>query len=280
LNILTRGLGTAIVTLMVGALPAMAQTTIYDSIPGVLPTNLPSLGYQATSTSQAGDYVQFAGSDRVLTQVTVTMSNWALESTYQPVGTSVGYMVPLTFNIYGVDHSSATPAVGALIGSQTVNAQITWRPEATPGCGTGFAGVGGCFNGLAQNVTFDFSGTVVPDEVIWGLAFNTQSYGTSPTGVPGPYNSLNLALNDISGPSVGTDENPDGIFWNTSHQPFLTTGVAGTFGEDSGWTPYVPAVQFEAVPEPKGIAALFIPLLAGLIFLRQRGNNGGGMATT
>jgi hypothetical protein len=108
---------------------------------------------------------------------------------------------------------------------------------------------------------------VLPDDVVFGLSFNTQSYGTTPIGSDGPYNSLNFALS--SGATVGTDINPDGVEWNTSHSSFLTTGAAGTFGPDTAWKGYVPAVRLEAIPEPVSLA-LLLPAMIGLAATRRR----------
>jgi hypothetical protein len=122
---------------------------------------------------------------------------------------------------------------------------------------------------MAFEVVFDFSAlnVVLPNDIVFGLSFNTQSYGSSPTGVDGAYNSLNFAL--VAGaPTVGTDVNSDSVFWNTSHQPFLTSGTAGTFGADTDWTGFAPAISVDAsvVPEPTSLALVALALVgvAGL----------------
>ena len=50
----------------------------------------------------------------------------------------------------------------------------------------------GCKNGLANDVTFNFSGVTLPDTVVYEISY--------PTG--GPADSLNVAVTDA--PSVGT----------------------------------------------------------------------------
>lgn len=255
---------------LVGALSAQADV-IYNSIPAPLPGNYPSLGYQATSTREAGDQIAFAGTARKLDTVTVGMSSWALFSTYANDAryntNSASFEHLLTLTLYNVDTTGPVPAAGSVIGSVTKNATIPFRPEATPGsCGPAWTDANGnCFNGYAFTVGFDFtsSGIVLPNEVIFGLSFNTQSYGASPIGADGPYNSLNLGLAEV-GPSVGTDVNPDAVFWNTSHAGFLTSGTVGVFSQDTAWSPYVPAVRVDAsnVPEPSLLGLLGLGLIA------------------
>ena len=110
---------------------------------------------------------------------------------------------------------------------------------------------------------------ILPSDIVFGLAFNTQNYGAQPTGQAGPYDSLNYALVS-SAPTVGTDVNSDSVFWNTSYQPWLTSGTAGVFGADTAWTGYVPAVSLDTVPEPATLALVGLAL-AGAAVARRRG---------
>ena len=234
----------AVVSLAVVGATSARASVVYDSIPTPLPPSIPSLGYEATSTSQFGDMIQFAPGSRSLTSVDVTMVNWATESTYEPVGTSAGFNVPLTLTLYNVDSSGAVPIVGSIIASQTIDPTILWRPEASAGCGTAWlASNGTCYSGHAQNVAFNFTGVVVPDQIIYGLSYNTQNYGPNPTGTAGPYNSLNFGLNDISGPSVGSEVTPGTLFWNTSYAGYTATpGVFSANTTLAQYGSYVPAV--------------------------------------
>src|SRR6478735_8957236 len=61
---------------------AIGASVVYNAIPNPLPPNVASVGYEATSTSEFGDYVHLAGTNRGLGAVTVTMSDWALHSDY------------------------------------------------------------------------------------------------------------------------------------------------------------------------------------------------------
>jgi hypothetical protein len=237
--------------------------TIYNNIPGPLPPNVPSLGYQAQQTAEFGDLIQFAGTIRSLTTVTLVMSDFALASDYG--SSSPTWSHPITLNLYNVDNSGANPAPGTLIGTETHTFAIPWRPAADPTCpgGTAWrAGDGNCYNGLAFEITFDFTGTTVPDQIIYGVAFNTETYGYQPIGKPGPYISLNFGLNSSAPPAVGTRPFPDTAYWNTSTAGNYADGGAGgvgTFRRDTGWTPYSGAVSFD-VPEPGTVALLLVGL--------------------
>lgn len=227
------------------------DVVVFDATVTPLPPNLPSLGYQANQTAEFGDLVQLAGTNRVLHSATVTMSDWAKLSEY-PGGVAAGWTHPITFNVYNVVHSpGVTPTVGTRIGSVTQTFTIPWRPEASDGCGTAWrsAADGQCYNGLAFNVTFDLStiGTV-PSEIIYGIAYNTNTWGAAPIGQPGPYESLNVGLNNSASPTVGTDVDPRAVFWNTATAAnYADGGAAGlTFRQDTGWTGYIPAVSLTA----------------------------------
>lgn len=262
------GLNSVLVTLSAAFLsvPAMAGV-IYDSIPGSLPPDVPSWGYQANQTAEFGNRIDFGGALRQLTNVNVLLSDAAAALTYGSLDPTWSYGI--TFNIYQVDNSTSTPQPGAVIASRTQTFDIPWRPEPDGICGTGYRAVNGnCYNGVAFVVTFDFTGTVVPDEVIYGVAFNTQTYGAAPTGRPGPYNSLNFGL-VTTDPSVGANPLPGSVYWNTTSANYSGGGPGGTFRADSNWLD-AGAVSFEVVPEP-GTFLLFATgfLLIGTNFLRK-----------
>lgn len=232
---------------------AQAGTTVYDHNPTPLPPNVPSLGFQATQTAEFGDNVLLAGTDRVAATATVTMSDWAKHSDY-PSMPAAGFNHPITLNIYSVNHSGPNPALGALLGTVTQTFLIPWRPEADPLCPGGTAWRASdnlCYNGLAFKITFDLRGLVLtlPSDVIVGVAYNTNTWGYHPIGLPGPYESLNVGLATGTPASVGVDIESDAVFWNTSTPSNYTDGGAGGVGifrRDTLWSPYAPAFSLTA----------------------------------
>lgn len=268
LKVVRRAAAALVATVALGVTGSAFAEVIYNSIPAPLPGNYASLGYQATSTQEFGQLIQFGAGSRSLTTVTLGMSDWAKHSDYASMS-AAGYNVPLTLNLYGV---GAGNTVGSVIATRTIDALIPWRPEASLGCSNGawMDANGDCFNGMAFTVAFDFSGVVVPDSIIYGLAYNTQTHGYTPTGVAGPVDSLNFGL-PAAAATVGSNPLPDTAYANSTWAGFYTDGGAGglgTFRQDTGWTGYVGAATFEA-PEPASLA-LFGLGLASLALRRRK----------
>jgi PKD repeat protein len=237
--------------------PAEQTLSGFNTIPEPLAGNYPSQPYQAQQTAEFGDHIRFSGTDRLLDSVVITMSSWACETenwfNKDCVTTpGSGYTHPLTLNIYEVDDSGGTPATGTILGTVTQLTFIPFRPSSDLACTSNGGWGANCFNGYAFNVTFDMSGLnlVLPDEIIYGLAFNTQTWGYDPIGVDGPYNSLNFALvrpGTDTWEQIGVDINPDVVFWNTMTAGYYSDGGAagvGVFRQDTGWTGYVPTARF------------------------------------
>ncbi|NBU60128.1 MAG: hypothetical protein EBS23_10325, partial [Betaproteobacteria bacterium] len=226
----------------------------------VLDSSYLSLGFQATSTSELGDRISFGGTARTLQTATFTMVNWARYNDYNVGGqyygdgqwAGNGFNHSFTLNIYEAGSGSSP---GSLITSITETKFIAYRPTVW------------ATNGYAQNISFDLSALniTVPDSIVWGLAYNTQSYGSSPLGVGGPYNSLNMGLNDYAGGGVSAGSTDlDKLFWKTTYPGY---SPAGQFAEFSGWTGYNPMASFTAIPAPGAIALLSA---AGLVGGRRR----------
>jgi hypothetical protein len=263
------------------ATPRPGTSVIYSSVlASPLPGNLPSVGAEAYAFNEFGNEVRFSGTNRVLTNVIVEMSSWGCVTGHwysgdcsTPPGAT--FSEPITLNIYNPPSASeVTP--GTRIASITQTFAIPYRPSASPKCGDGRwwdSSLKTCFNGLATDVTFQLSGVPVPDEVVYGISYNTSHNGYQPFGQSTAcytssggcgYDSLNIALSqDPTNVTVGSDPNP-GTVWQYSNyaSEFCDGGAAGTgfYRLDSPAPPscwgvsppytsapyYVPAVQFKA----------------------------------
>ncbi len=229
---------------------------IFDNTISPLPPNVPSLGYQAEHTSEFGNEISFAGAARNLANVEIVMNDGANQSDWPSVGDATGYDQTITLNFY---NPGSGTSVGALIASKSETVHVPWH---TPNG----------FSGTAFPVNFDFTGVTLPDTVIFGVAYNTETFGADPIGVPGPYISLNYGVAEVA-PTVGTDVNPDDAYWNTSQASnYADGGTAGVgiFREDTEWAPDAAFIQVNAVPEPTSIAMLSLGSLMLLLRRRRR----------
>ena len=224
-------------SIAVAAPASAAPAVVYDSIPDAQPAAYPSLGYQATATWEFGDYVLLGGTNRNITEVTIGMTSWACETGQWNVGdceTTPGatFTHPVTMNLYDVDNSGSAPVAGALLASVTNDVVAPYRPSPSPSleeCGTAenpspttwWDDVREtCQNGISFDVPFDFSAqnAVAGDGVLVTLAFDTQSYGADPMGSNGPWNALNVSVNSVASPTVGSDQNTELMFRDTTYQ--------------------------------------------------------------
>lgn len=256
---------------LAGIFPGMASAAsanvVYNNIPNPKPSNVPSIGYEATSTSEFGGQAKLDGTERSNPKVTVLMSSWACKSgTWNDKNciTNPGskFNHPVTLNIYNVNGDDSP---GALIASETKTFDMPYRPTADDGthCNTDNGTAGewwdgtSCNNGKAFKISFKLSGVTLPDNVIVGVAYNTSHYGYSPIGTKAcnstpqgcPYDSLNVGT--APSPSVGTAEPSanDAYLNSTWSGAYCDNGSAGTgsFRLDSGcWTGFLPAFEIKA----------------------------------
>lgn len=256
MNLNTRfalGLIVGLSAIMMPSAPAAAQSTgtvVFDNL--VSAPNVPSQGFQCCATSEIGDAIALAAeTPRRAGFATVLMSSWSLHSNYPDMSSS-GYTHPITLAIYA---NAADARAHAPLASVTQNFVIPWRPEADPTCPGGTAwrhANHNCYNGLAFNITFDLRSLdlTLPEQFIYGVAYNTNTWGYEPIGAPGPYESLNVGLATVSDgipPTEGTDVDDDVVYWNTAHAAFYTDGGAtgvGVLRPDTGWTGFAVSVQF------------------------------------
>jgi hypothetical protein len=223
----------------------LAPVAVFDSIPTPVPPNVPSEGFQCCSNSEIGDQITLAGTARKAVSATVLMSSWAKHSDY-PTLSAAGFVHPITLNFYSDAAHAASHSPD--LGSFTQNVVLSWRPESDPTCpdtgyGAGFAwraGNGSCYNGYAFPIAFPLTGVTLPNTFIYGIAYNTQTWGYAPLGVPGPFESLNVGLNSTPPIALGTDVDTNTV-WQSQGKP------SGPFAPVPGWAPYTPAIRFSTI---------------------------------
>lgn len=252
----------------------------YNSFPvDAVNCGVPSQAFQATGTSEFGDYVGLATGKRKLKSMDVIFSSYACQigvwhdgSCRSTVGATFTH--PITANVY---EAPATPCVagtsgcvpGALVATVTQLQTIPYRPSAAPSACPLPGDVGLWFNaasGMCETskkvvLTFTFPSEVKLDNnVVWSVAFSTSSYGSPPLGtLPGcfaltegcPYDSLNVGAKTFpNAPYFGTDMDSTGVFIRTavdSQRCSSTPPSLNTFSSDAStatnpcWTGYRPA---------------------------------------
>lgn len=254
-------------------------TFAYNPMPfNAVNCNNPSVGFEAQATNEFGDQVQLAGTARNLTTLEVLMASfacsvsghWNLGESFPCVTTpGATFTHPITANIY-VPSNLTEP-----IATVTQNFTFPFRPSADPvncpGASPSAEDNSSFFNPLADPtqvpnkcevsiktvITFDFSGLgiVLPDEVVWTVAYNTTHFGFAPIGEaadcfstdpadPGcPYDSLNVgARSHINAPYVGIDVIEDQVFHSTGNNPVVPLHV------QTGFTGFRPEGAIRTAP--------------------------------
>ena len=127
-------------------------TIVYDSLPTPLSSNVASVGFEATATSEFGDHIHLKGSRRRVQSITVTMSDWASYADYKTdpryAGNHRTWMHPVTLNIYKAKTLDAFGAPVVKLFSTTRYIEIPWRPAVHRGttyCCGGCAQGGPCY---------------------------------------------------------------------------------------------------------------------------------------
>lgn len=256
----------ATTALLAGAAAAANAAVVYNNSPKPLPGNLPSLGFQATSTSEFGGLVEFAGTARKQPAVTVVMASWACEfGSGATCATASGatFEQRITLNIYKYNEATKEPE-GAPIATTHQTFDIPYRPSESKKCAETGEGKGWgkeCFLGKTHAITFHPTEVTLPAKAIVAVAYNTESYGAEPTGVEGPYDSLNVALTEPKTeketevgeggvkPSVGFDPLPEYTYANSKYALVYEPephGEIGTFSLANGWTGYQPVFKISA----------------------------------
>ena len=254
----------AMVMLSTQAVSAAAEV-IFDYIPSPLPGNVASYSYESWGVAEAGDGISFStNGPQTLDNAKVVVSSWACETgtgwaaeNAVPCETTPGstFAVPITLNIYDPNDDMS------LVDTTTQTFNIPFRPSTNPECPATANGQGwgqDCFLGLADTIRFDLTGVVAPDEIVYGVSWNTASFGYEPLGGSAECQAaqyagcdsslLNLGIEGTAPADVGTDESPNGAYqYSVFSSAYCDGGTAGSslFRFDDGcWAGFNPLVQF------------------------------------
>jgi Ca2+-binding RTX toxin-like protein len=223
--------------------------------------------------AEVGDGIEFStNGNQTLDNAKVLVSSWACENgtgwaetNVVPCTTTPGttFSMPITLNLYDPNNEMS------LIDTTTQTFNIPFRPSASENCDDTVNGHGwgeDCVLGLAHVITFDETGVVVPDEIVYGVAWNTSDYGYDPIGDGAAcaavqyagcdYDLLNLGTDGNAPPFVGTDLSPNGAFqYSVFPSAYCDGGEGGSsvFRFDNGcWDGFNPQVQFSRFVESGG----------------------------
>lgn len=248
--------------LVAGAALALTAGTasaakIYNNLHGNI-SDVPSVGFEATSTSEFGGQVAFAKKARIDPTVTIVLNSWACQSLEGEAkcSTSPGasFTWPITLNVYKVNSETKEP--GEKIASVTQEPTIPYRPSPNPKCKPNliekWVGWGPkCLPDEGVKVSFHLEGVELPETAIISVAYNTTTYGAEPKpGDKKGEDSLNVGLTEPPGtPSVGTDPLPAYAYVNSTYPAMYGEephGELGTFSLANEWTGYQPLFEVTA----------------------------------
>jgi hypothetical protein len=221
----------------------------YNNI-GAIPPNVVSIGFEANAINEFGNYIILNPSEIPLENITSAILVLSSQETHSdfPTYPAEGFNHIIQINFYQPNTSSTPVSAGPLIYSASKAFTVPWKPENNGSCPAGrwYAPDGNCYSGIAFQAIFNFSSPAsLPNPVIFGVAYNTQHYGTCPMGIHGPWDSLNLGLAS-NPPSVGENAVNGTVFLNSDNPATYNDGGAGgvgVFRMDSGWFPYTPFLE-------------------------------------
>lgn len=255
---------TAVAALAAGA--ASANEVIYNNISS---KSLPALGFESDSVAEFGGEVQFAGTARTSPTIAVELESYACQTGSVATCTTAkgaSFEWPVTLNVYKVG------SLNSPIARITRTFKIPYRPSERPKCpNVGWTkGYGKeCDFAKGVKVKFQLPGATLPAQAVIAVAYNTETYGSEPTGGEGPYDSLNVAVDANykcvkenamtkaceneeyealpTAPSVGVDPLPEQVFLNTTYSLIDCGGTLGSFGPTgSCWKYEQPAFEVSA----------------------------------
>ncbi|HUA11320.1 MAG TPA: hypothetical protein VMA83_04890 [Solirubrobacteraceae bacterium] len=243
------------------AAPALATSAVYSNLPAPGIRATPSVGFDATQTSEFGGAVELAAGSTRNPTVTIVLTSWACQQGSWYADDCVSekhakFSQPVSVSLYNVE---ADGAVGSEIATEEQTLQVPYRPSTNHTRCTGLTeeeNVGGwwvgsegrCADGLNAKFNYKFSLSKLPPRVIVAVSFSSTPPRTGEacesTAQGCPFDSLNVAVEEGgSGPSVGQQIEPEDAYVKSTWEPMYgTSGTPlGTFGiSNAEWKGYQP----------------------------------------
>ena len=197
--------------------PRSNSEVLFRRVPEIDQPSYPSYGLNGRVDIGLGDLVDLETDNQRLESVDVAMVNFAQAARWPQLAeeNSEGYFHPLTLTIYRVLGDDLF-----LVTEKTQDFLIPWRP-ATLDDGGEYP-----YGGRAFRARFNFTEEkFLAGNLALVISYNTNQGGAAPLGVAGPYDVLNVALNDDT-PKVGGDDNPSRMVRQTATSIFQS----GAFG--------------------------------------------------
>jgi hypothetical protein len=186
--------------------------TVFENMPAVLPLSTISLAFSGQNINALGNYVRLGGTARNLQSCEILMVTWAKAADFPALAAAnpAGYVHPISVTLYSVSPANKLVSVASV----TKNVLIPWRPLLQSN------GQPWPFNGYAFKTIFDFTGnTILPEQVMIMVDYNTETSGFQPLNAYGPWNSLNVAVG-AAAPTVGADVDADVVLRVTNSNWF------------------------------------------------------------
>ncbi|MDB4568957.1 DUF5011 domain-containing protein [Akkermansiaceae bacterium] len=198
--------------------PRSNSEVLFQRIPEIDQPSYSSYGLNGKSDTGLGDLVDLEIDNQRLESVDVVMVNFAQAASWPQLAeeNSEGYFHPLTLTVYRVLGDDLF-----LVTEKTQDVLIPWRP-ATLDDGGEYP-----YGGKAFRARFNFTEEkFLAGNLALVISYNTNQGGPAPLGVAGPYDTLNVALNDDT-PLVGSDDNPSRVIRQTASRIYQS-GAFGT----------------------------------------------------
>ena len=232
-----------------------SATVIFNNTPAPKEKNYPSVGFEATQTSEFGGQVAFApGYPGLSSKVTVTMSSHAcgnLEGgTHCKTTPGATFPWTITLKVYDVEPNNEP---GTEVTSVTdENYPIPYRPSANGRCPITSEGVVGwsskCFSGKAFKVKFTLNPLIkLPEKAIVSVAYDTTNYGYGTHAATDiGEDSLNVALSEASPTKGASPLQASGELYVNSEYSAMYGSLSanlGKFALANEWEKYQPIFE-------------------------------------